>query len=145
VTSSKIKSLEEAQAQAQTPRPARRIRQTRLLNQIRLVQVEKAAADLIQAVEEAAPAKVAAVADLMEAVKAAAVRAEVKARRAADRAAKVAVVAKAVVGETAAVKVAAAMATARKTAPTQSNTRDDDDGEETDNWYQGPYPAAEDE
>lgn len=139
---SKIQSLE--QAQAQNPRPARRIRQTHPLNQIRLVQVEKAAADLAEAVREADPAKEEAVALLMAEVMEAAVKAEVKARRAAARAEKVAVVAETVVGEMAAVKVAAAMANAKKAAPTQNSIEDDDDGEETDDRYQGPYPAAED-
>ena len=115
---SKIQSLE--QAQAQNPRPARRIRQTHPLNQIRLVQVEKAAADLAEAVREADPAKEEAVALLMAEVMEAAVKAEVKARR------------------------AAAMANAKKAAPTQNSIEDDDDGEETDDRYQGPYPAAED-
>ena len=142
MTNSKIQSLE--QAQAQNPRPARRIRQTHPLNQIRLVAVEKAAADLAEAVREADPAKEAAVALLMAEVMEAAVKAEVKARRAAARAEKVAAVAETVVGEMAAVKVAAAMANAKKTDPTPSNTEDDDDGEETDDRYQGPYPAAED-
>jgi len=142
VINSKIQSLE--QAQAQNPRPARRIRQTHPLNQIRLVQVEKAAADLAEAVREADPAKEEAVALLMAEVMEAAVKAEVKARRAAARAEKVAVVAETVVGEMAAVKVAAAMANAKKAAPTQNSIEDDDDGEETDDRYQGPYPAAED-
>ena len=140
---SKIQSLE--QAQAQNPRPARRIRQTHPLNQIRLVQVEKAAADLAEAVREADPAKEEAVALLMAEVMEAAVKAEVKARRAAARAEKVAVVAETVVGEMAAVKVAAAMANAKKAVPTQNSTEDDDDGEETDDWYQGSYPATKDE
>jgi cephalosporin hydroxylase len=142
VINSKIQSLE--QAQAQNPRPARRIRQTHPLNQIRLVQVEKAAADLAEAVREADPAKEEAVTLLMAEVMEAAVKAEVKARRAAARAEKVAVVAETVVGEMAAVKVAAAMANAKKAAPTQNSIEDDDDGEETDDRYQGPYPAAED-
>ena len=140
---SKIQSLE--QAQAQNPRPARRIRQTHPLNQIRLVQVEKAAADLAEAVREADPAKEEAVALLMAEVMEAAVKAEVKARRAAARAEKVAAVAETVVGEMAAVKVAAAMANAKKAVPTQNSTEDDDDGEETDDWYQGSYPATKDE
>jgi len=45
----------------------------------------------------------------------------------------------------AAVKVAAAMANAKKAVPTQNSTEDDDDGEETDDWYQGSYPATKDE
>ena len=143
MTNSKIQSLE--QAQAQNPRPARRIRQTHPLNQIRLVQVEKAAADLAEAVREADPAKEEAVALLMAEVMEAAVKAEVKARRAAARAEKVAAVAETVVGEMAAVKVAAAMANAKKAVPTQNSTEDDDDGEETDDWYQGSYPATKDE
>lgn len=143
MTTAKIKSLEEAQAQ--NPRPARRIRQTHPLNQIRLVAVEKAAADLAEAVAEALPTQVEAAAAIMVEVMAAAVKAEVKARRAAARAEKVAAVAETVVGEMAAVKVAAAMASAKKADPTQNSTRDDDDGEETDDWYQGPYSAAKDE
>jgi hypothetical protein len=114
----KISSL--AQVEAQNPRPPRRIRQTHPLNQIRLVAVEKAAAELIQAVEEALPAKVAAVGLLMEEVMAAAVKAEEKAVRAAAKAEKVAAVATEVVteakAEAKAVKVAAAMAAARAEA-----------------------------
>jgi hypothetical protein len=114
----KIKSLEEIQAQS--PRPARRIRQTHPLNQIRLVQVEKAAADLAEAVKEAAPAKEEAVALLMAGVMEAAVKAEARAVRAAAKAEKVAAVATGVVteakAEAKAVKVAAAMAAARAEA-----------------------------
>ena len=145
MTNSKIQSLE--QAQAQNPRPARRIRQTHPLNQIRLVQVEKAAADLAEAVREADPAKEEAVALLMAEVMEAAVKAEVKARRAEAKAAAVAAVAKEVVGEVMAVKVAAAMATAKNTQipHTQSNIEDDDDGEETDDWPEGIGVTPEDE
>jgi len=143
----KISSL--AQVEALTPRPPRRIRQTHPLNQIRLVAVEKAAADLMEAVAEALPTQVvaAAVADLMEEVLAAAVKAEVKARRAEAKAAAVAAVAKEVVGEVMAVKVAAAMATAKNTQipHTQSNIEDDDDGEETDDWPEGIGVTPEDE
>lgn len=142
----KISSL--AQVEAQNPRPARRIRQTHPLNQIRLVAVEKAAADLILAVEEALPAKAAAVGLLMEEVQAAAVRAEVKARRAEVKAGAVAVakVAETVVVEAKATAKAMAVAKAMAAArATETETDTDTTNEEADDWYQGPYPAAKDE
>lgn len=140
----KISSL--AQVEAQNPRPARRIRQTHPLNQIRLVAVEKAAADLILAVEEALPAKAAAVGLLMEEVQAAAVRAEVKARRAEVKAGAVAKVAETVVVEAKATAKAMAVAKAMAAArATETETDTDTTNEEADDWYQGPYPAAKDE
>ena len=133
----KISSL--AQVEALNPRPPRRIRQTHPLNQIRLVAVEKAAADLILAVEEALPAKAAAVGILMEEVQAAAVKAEVKARRAEAKAGRVAVVATAVVEEAVVTEKARRVAAAMKAA------REDEDDEETDDWPEGAGSAAEDE
>ena len=147
----KIKSLEEVEAQ--NPRPARRIRQTHPANQIRLVAVEKAAADLAEAVREAAPAKEEAVALLMAEVMEAAVRAEVKARRAEVKAGRVAVVAKEVVEEAVvtekARRVATAMRAAREDDPTPSimGNEEIDDGEEaeTNDWLEGIRRAPEDE
>jgi len=117
----------------------RKIRQTHPTNQIRLVQVERASAELVEAVAEALPAKSAVLDRMLLEVMDAAQRAELKARRAERKAVKVAAVAAAVVDD------ARLTAKAAKAAAAMKAAREDDDGEETDDWYQGPYPAAEDE